>query len=353
MPTSQSPFFFENFEQMQSVLYGDSEGYYYARDGSPELTALETALVQLDGFDRVLVFNSGMSAIASTLFSVLNSGDHVLVQREIYGPARLIFEEYLPAFGIRADFVDVSNAEQLEAHILPFTEAIYLEVLSSFTLCVPDVKTIRQLADAYGLLVIADISASFGYAKWHPYLDFAMTSLSKYLAGDTGLLGGAVFCSQDRVQHLEMTRSTLGTTLMPDDALALANQLPGLAERHQQISHSGLGFAQGLRNLNAVIDVMYPRLDDKTAVGGLVSAIFDFSGGQLVEFINNLRRFRLGVSWGGSIPIVTPMTAAYRPEVLSSWGIDHRLVRFYTGIADAAELLDDVEQALTKTNSLH
>jgi len=158
-------FVFRSFREMQAALYGDSKDYFYVRDGHPTLEALERTLLSYEPADFAWVFSSGMSAISTGLFALLSQGDHVVVQKEIYGPTRLLFEEYLPSFGVSCTFTDVNDVDALEESITPDTELIYLEMPAPFTLTCPPLEQIKGLADKYQVSVMVDNSAGFGYEK--------------------------------------------------------------------------------------------------------------------------------------------------------------------------------------------
>lgn len=341
-------FVFHSFREMQAALYGDSKDYFYVRDGHPILEALERTLLSYEPADFARVFSSGMSAISTGLFALLSQGDHVVVQNEIYGPARLLFEEYLPSFGVSCTFADVNDVDTLEKSITPDTELIYLEMPAPFTLTCAPLEQIRSLADTYQVSVMVDNSAGFGYENITPFADLVAISLSKYPAGDSGVLGGALLGCEEWKEPVEMARSTLGGIMMPWDANCLIGEMESVGQRLEVIASNVYQLQSMLSAHPMVKEVYYPRGTNGKSVkmGGFVTLDLNISLLDVACFIDNLSLFQKGVFWGGSIPVVTPLLASYRVEVLESWGLNPGLIRFYVGMESPDRLYVDIINAL-------
>jgi cystathionine beta-lyase/cystathionine gamma-synthase len=341
-------FTFESFAEMQAALYGDKEDYFYVRDGHPTLEALERELLKVEPADFAMVFSSGMAAISAALLAALNEGDNVIVQKEVYGPTRLIFEEYLSAFGISSTFVDMQDIRAVEKAIQSDTELIYLENPSPFTLRCPDFASIRDLAEKYQLKVMVDNSGAFGIQSVMDYVDLVGISLSKYPAGDSQILGGALLGRGEWSEQVEMARSTLGGVMMPWNAEELIQEMANLSIRLAAVGDTALWMADRLKGHPKVKRVYYPQvIGNKRPFGGLITVEFDLDLMDIPRFIDQLKYFKKGVFWGGTIPVVTPLLASYRVEVLKSWGLSPKLVRFYTGSEDPEKLFADIDQALS------
>ena len=341
-------FVFHSFREMQAALYGDSKDYFYVRDGHPTLEALEQVLLSYEPADFAWVFSSGMSAISTGLFALLSQGDHVVVQKEIYGPTRLLFEEYLPSFGVSCTFTDVNDVDALEESITPDTELIYLEMPAPFTLTCPPLEQIKGLADKYQVSVMVDNSAGFGYEKITPFADLVAISLSKYPAGDSGILGGALLGCEGWKEPVEMARSTLGGIMMPWDANVLIWEMESMRQRLEVIGSNVYQLQSMLSAHPMLKEVYYPRdINGKSVkMGGFVTVELNISLLDIARFIDNLSLFQKGVFWGGSIPVVTPLLASYRVEVLESWGLNPGLIRFYVGMESPDRLYADIVSAL-------
>lgn len=341
-------FTFNSFVEMQAALYGDSKDYFYARDGHPTLEALEKRLLEVEPADFAMVFSTGMAAISTGVLALLSQGDHVIVQKEIYGPTRLLFEEYLSSFGVSSSFLDVNDMKTLENSITPDTELIYLEMPAPFTLSCPPLNEIRSLADKYQISIMVDNSAGFGYERVSHYADLVAVSLSKYPAGDSGIMGGALLGTQGWKEPVEMARSTIGGIQMPWDAESLLGEMENMETQLELIARGGYQFRNMVRDHPKVKNVYYPEEHSgrNLRMGGFVSVEVDISLMDVPRFIDGLRLFRKGVFWGGSIPVVTPLLASYRIEVLKEWGLSPSLIRFYTGTENPELLYLDLVNAL-------
>ncbi|WP_018963566.1 PLP-dependent transferase [Coprothermobacter platensis] len=342
-------FTFHDFNDMQAALYGDSKDYFYARDGHPTVENLEKKLLSFEPADFSFVFASGMAAISAGLLSVLGEGDHVIVQEEVYGPTRLLFEEYFPSFGVTSSFVDVTNLTAVEKAIKAETELVYVETPSPFTNKLCNLEGLRKMADNYELTIMADNSAGFGFLQASRFADLVAVSLSKYPAGDSQILGGALFGNEMWREPVEMERSTFGGVMMPWDAKHLYDELMEMPERLSHIAHNAYNLQELLKVDERVKNVYYPVMDSSkpSPVGGFVTAEFDMSLSDLPMFVDKLELFKKGVFWGGTTPVVTPLLASYRVDVLKSWGLSPNLVRFYTGDVNAEELYQDISKALS------
>ena len=198
----------DNLEQL-NVTHTD---HFYTRYGNPTNTVAEKTIAELEGLDAALTFSSGMGAITTTIMALLQSGDHVVAQRDIYGGVSKFLSQWLPKMGIETTFVDTTDYEQHERAIRPNTKLLYLESPTNPTLRVVDFKKAAALAKQHKLLSMID--STFGTPiNQHPAefgIDLVMHSGTKYLGGHTDLICGAIAGRRDLMEKIWETRTILG-----------------------------------------------------------------------------------------------------------------------------------------------
>src|SRR5271165_136046 len=178
--------------------------HFYTRYGNPTNTVAEKTIAALEGTEAALTFASGMGAITTTVMALLQSGDHVVAQRDIYGGANKFLSQWLPKMGIETTFVDTTDYDQHARAIRPNTRLLYLESPTNPTLRVVDFKKAAALAKHHKLLSMVD--ATFGTPiNQHPAefgIDLVMHSGTKYLAGHSDLICGAVAGRRELMERI-------------------------------------------------------------------------------------------------------------------------------------------------------
>src|SRR6266576_185447 len=148
-----STFEVTDLEEQARATYTDM---FYTRYGNPTHTVTEAAIAELEGAERALLFASGMSAITTTILSLVKSGDHIVAQRDIYGGATKFLTQWLPKFGVEVTQVDTTDYQQHEAALRPNTRLLYLESPTNPTLRVVDLKRVATLAQKHGIVTLVD-----------------------------------------------------------------------------------------------------------------------------------------------------------------------------------------------------
>src|SRR6201987_122061 len=276
---------------------------FYTRYGNPTHTVAESAIAELEGTDGALLFASGMSAITTTVMSLLKSGDHVGAQRDIYGGAIHFFGSWLPKMGIEPTFVETTDYDQHARAIRPNTRLLYLESPTNPTLRVVDLKKTSALAKQHGLLSMID--STFGTPiNQHPAefgIDLIMHSGTKYLSGHSDLICGVVAGRAELIAKIFSTRITLGNCMDPHAAWMLVRGLKTLAVRVQRQNENALRVAEFLSSHAKVHRVHYPFLKNHPQVavarsqmaggGGMVSFEVEGTGDDARRLTEALRVF--------------------------------------------------------------
>jgi cystathionine gamma-lyase/homocysteine desulfhydrase len=345
----------------QQEAIGQHKGYEYSRTGNPTRQALEEMIATLEGGERGLAFSSGMSAI-STVFSLFNQGDHVIVGDDVYGGTYRVLSQVFTRMGLEVTFVDTSEISLVNDAIRENTRAIYLETPSNPLLKVSDIALISELSRANGLLLIVDNTFLTPY--WQNPLalgaDLVIHSATKYLGGHSDVVAGLVVAKEKELgERLHYLQNAIGGIAGPFDSWLLLRGIKTLGLRMKQHETNARQIAQFLTEHPRVQKVYYPgdpshpghEVASRQArgFGGMIS--FDVGSGQAAEkLLERLNYFVLAESLGAVESLVSVparMTHASIPaEERKKLGITDGLVRISVGVEDVEDLLYDLEQAL-------
>lgn len=336
----------------------------YGRHGMATHRALEAAIGELEGASHVLLSPSGLSAIALVFVALLSPGDHVLVQDSVYGPVRERVEPLLARLGVSFSYFSASKGLP-EAHLRPETRLIYVESPSSFLYEVVDLVALSAFAREHGAVLAADNTWSAGllYQPLALGADISVQATTKYLGGHSDLMQGAVATSNDSLaRRLRDTHEALGLSVAADDAYLALRGIRTLAVRLAQHARNALQVAQFLEGERRVVArVFHPALPDDPGhalwrrdfkgANGLVSFAFRHATNeQAIAFVDALHLFGMGASWGGfeSLALVAPPS---RLREHGYWQGSQPVVRLHVGLEDAADLIEDLEQAFRRVLS--
>ena len=352
---------FEVVDNEEQLRVTDTD-HFYTRYGNPTNTVAEKTIAALEGMEAALTFASGMGAITTTIMALLKSGDHVVAQRDIYGGANKFLSQWLPKMGIETTFVDTTQYEQHERAIRPQTKLLYLESPTNPTLRVVDFKTVASLAKQHGILSMID--STFGTPiNQRPAqygIDLIMHSGTKYLAGHSDLICGAVAARQELIDKIWATRTTLGNCMDPHASWMLVRGLKTLPVRVARQNENAQRVAEFLSEHVKVRSVNYPFLKchpqhdiarrQMCGGGGMVSFEVEGTGEDARRVSEAMRLFTLAPSLGSveslvSIPVLTSH-AMIPAEERAKMGVTEQLIRLSVGIENADDLIADLEDAL-------
>ncbi|WP_017812109.1 MULTISPECIES: bifunctional cystathionine gamma-lyase/homocysteine desulfhydrase [Paenibacillus] len=340
---------------------GVHQGYEYSRTGNPTRYALEELIKDLEEGERGFAFGSGMAAIHA-VFTLFNSGDHVLLTDDVYGGTYRIFTKVLSRLGLESTFVDTTDAEAVRAAIQPNTRAIYIETPTNPLLKVTDIRAMADIAHEHELLVIVD--NTFATPYWQNPLtlgaDIVLHSATKYLGGHSDLVAGlAVVNSAKLADELHFIQNAVGAILGPQDSWLLIRGIKTLGLRMEAIERNAREIVKFLVQHEKVNKVHYPGLEQHPqhelasrqteGYGGIIS--FDVGSNEAAELLlSKLHYFTLAESLGAVeslISVPARMTHASIPEERrAELGITPGLVRISIGIEDVEDLIEDLRAAL-------
>jgi cystathionine gamma-lyase/homocysteine desulfhydrase len=340
---------------------GQHRGYEYSRTGNPTRAALEQLIAELENGKTGLAFASGMAAI-STVISLFNRGDHLIVGDDVYGGTYRVLRHVFSRMGMEITHVDTSEPEQVRRAIRENTRAVLMETPSNPLLKVTDIREIADICRERDLLLIVDNTFLTPY--WQNPLDLGadivVHSATKYLGGHSDVVAGLVVVKDPELgERLHFLQNSIGGVLGPSDAWLLIRGIKTLGLRMRQHESNARRIAEWLRDRSDIEAVYYPGLPDHPGhdtasrqargYGGMIS--FDAGSGERAErILSRVRYFTLAESLGAVeslISVPARMTHASIPEKRrAELGITDGLIRLSVGVEDIDDLLEDLERAL-------
>lgn len=347
--------------------YGGPAEYHDIRyirlNNTPNHLAVHQKLAAIENAEAALVTSSGMSAIATTLLTILKAGDHLLIQDCLYGGTFDLVNKDLPDFGIEFDFIDNNDPESWQDLIRPNTKAIYVETIANPLLQVCDLEAVVAFAKANGIVSIIDntFASPINCRPIDLGFDLSLHSCTKYLNGHSDIVGGAVIGREDLVFETRKFLNHLGGCMDPHAIYLLDRGMKTLSLRMKAHNENALALAKYLSRHPAVGRVNYPGLPTHPQFerasrlflgsGGVLSFELKRSGAEIADrLIASLNLAVCGPSLGGVETLATrPATTSHvgmSAQERKKVGISDELIRLSVGIEDSADLIDDFEQGL-------
>jgi cystathionine beta-lyase/cystathionine gamma-synthase len=349
-----------SFPDLQSLIDGlgaEHETHVYTRGQNPTVEVLERKLARLERGDACKCFASGMAAVSAVLLGLLRAGDHVLFVNHTYGPT-LQLAEHLQRFGIEHDLLLDLDPDRVRAALRPNTRLLWLESPGTMLCRTLDIEAIAGIAREHGALSCIDNSWATPLFQKPITLgvDLVVHSASKYIGGHSDVMAGAVI-GRAELMHQIFYRAFLlnGGILTPFDAWLLLRGLRTLPARMRQHHEDGLRVAGFLRSHDSVRRVFHPAFaastpDHRSTLAGY-SGLFSFEldsaeFGDVSRVVDAVRRFRIGVSWGGVESLIITPNRGTNEAQLHAQRIPRGLIRVSIGLEGADVLIDDLDNAL-------
>ena len=341
---------------------GEHKGFEYSRTGNPTRNALEECLAALEDARHCLAFSSGLGA-ETTLMLLLNPGDHVVYMEDVYGGTFRLFDKVLKRFGMTFTAVDASDVDQVESAMTDKTRMVWLESPTNPLLRVVDIDAVSEVAHSRGAMVCVDNTFATPYLQQPLHLgaDVVVHSSTKYIGGHSDVVGGAMMTNSDELEkQLRFHQNAVGAVPSPFDCWLLLRGVKTLALRVERQSENALEIASALARHKAVKRVFYPGLDahPNRAIAGRQMRMF----GGMVSFevadeatafrtLERLKIFALAESLGAVESLAehpARMTHASIPAAeRQRAGVGDGLIRLSVGVEDVADLIADLENALS------
>ena len=358
-----STFAFRNADHGAALFAGADDGYIYTRIGNPTIAAFENAVAELEGGFGGVATSSGMGAVCTAYFALLNAGDHMVSTASVYGPSRGLMERDFSRFGVQSTYVDTCDLEQVKQALRPNTKLVYVESPANPTMQVTDIAAVAKIAHAQGCLVVVDNTFASPYLQKPLELgaDVVLHSITKFINGHADVVGGVLVAKDpDIYQNLRKTMINSGCNMDPHQAFLVSRGLKTLGIRVERAQENAMKIARWLEEQPEMSGVRYIGLESHPqhelaarqmkGFGSMIS--FELAGGMEAGRIlmDHVRLATLAVSLGGVETLIehpASMThAGMSPEARRSAGFSDGLVRYSVGIEDVEDLIADLRQAL-------
>lgn len=346
---------------------GVNKGYDYARSNNPTRETLENIIAKLEGGVKASAFASGLAAIDAVV-KLLQSGDEILAVDDIYGGAFRQFTHIYAKFGIKVNYVDTTDVANVLDAITPQTKLIWLETPTNPTLKISDIAAIAQIAKQHNVLLCVDNTFASPALQQPIKLgaDIVVHSATKYLGGHSDLIAGLVVsATQELGEQIKFIQNACGAILSPHDSWLVIRGIETLHLRVQQHCRNAQIVAEFLETHPAIDKVYYPGLKthlnhDKAAkqqsgFGGIISfTLKTDTEAAAKDVVTSTQYFKLAESLGGVKSLLChPATMTHKSipaEKRHAAGVQDSLIRLSIGLEDAADLVNDIDQALAKIN---
>ncbi|MFC2423036.1 MAG: methionine gamma-lyase [Fusobacterium polymorphum] len=368
MPIYQtSTFIFDSAEQGGRRFALEEAGYIYTRLGNPTTTVLENKIAALEEGEAAVATSSGMGAISSTLWTVLNAGDHVVTDKTLYGCTFALMCHGLTRFGIDVTFVDTSNLDEVKNAIKENTRVVYLETPANPNLKIVDLEALSKLAHTNpNTLVIVDNTFATPYMQKPLKLgaDIVVHSVTKYINGHGDVIAGLVITNKELADQIRFVglKDMTGAVLGPQDAYYIIRGMKTFEIRMERHCKNAKKVVEFLNKHPKIERVYYPGLETHPGheiakkqmrdFGAMIS--FELKGGFEAgkTLLNNLKLCSLAVSLGDTETLIqhpASMThSPYTKEEREAAGITDGLVRLSVGLENVEDIIEDLEQGLEK-----
>lgn len=357
-----SSFVFEDAEDMRASFAEEKERNIYSRYSNPNSSEFVDKVCQMEGAEAGFAFASGMAAVFSTLAALLESGDHILSARSIFGSTHSLFNSFFPKWNILHTYFKIDELDGLEELITPKTKLIYAETPTNPGVDVLDLEMLGNIAKKHNLILVIDNCFASPYLQ-QPIkfgADLVIHSGTKLMDGQGRVLAGVTVGQSALVDKIYRFSRITGPALSPFNAWVLSKSLETLAVRVDRHCENALKLATFLEDHDQVNWVKYPFLKShpkygiakkQMKAGGCVVA-FEVKGGLTAgqRFFDSIKLLSLSANLGDSRSIVTHPASTTHSKLTSEeraeTGITDGMVRVSVGLEHIDDIIDDIAQAL-------
>ena len=357
-----SSFVFEDAEDMRTSFSEEKERNIYSRFSNPNTSEFVEKICQMEGAESGYAFATGMAAVFSTFAALLDSGDHIVSSRSVFGSTHTLFTKYFPKWNIETSYFEVNEVDKIESLIQPNTKILYAESPTNPAVDILDLEHLGQIAKKNNLILIIDNCFATPYLqnpiKFGAHL--VIHSATKLIDGQGRVLGGVTVGKAKLIKEIYLFSRNTGPALSPFNAWVLSKSLETLAVRVEKHCENALKVAEFLETHEQVLKVKYPFLKShpqyavaikQMKLGGNIVA-FELKGGleQGRHFLDSLKMLSLSANLGDTRTIATHPASTTHSKLSEKdrlqAGITNGLVRLSVGLENVQDVLDDLEQAL-------
>ena len=337
-----------------------SGNFDYGRQGTSTTYALQQILRKIEECYKVYLTPTGFGAIFLGVLSVVKPNDEILVTDSVYSPSRLLTETYLKKFNIKTIFYNPNDVKDLKRKITKKTKLIFVENPGSNTFEFQDLSQIVALAKKNKIYTAIDNTWGTPYFLKPIKLGFDMSivSATKYYSGHSDVMGGSLAISKRVFKLVEQTSKVSGLRLGPDDAYLILRGIRTLDVRLEKHQENALKVSRFLSKQKKINKVFYPykkgsqnyKLWKKyySGASGLLGfKIKSKNKNSVLKFVNSLKLFGYGFSWGGFESLALYQThQALGKRQFTHINKDEHIIRMHIGLEDPNDIINDIKQAL-------
>lgn len=365
IPAVKTPIYMSNIYRLPTdgtePDWSGIDSYIYSRNGNVNQFVLEEKLARLENAESCVTLASGVSALASTFFTFLNTGDHVVCSQVCYAAVNLLFRNFLPEkYKIEVSLVDTTDLEAVKNAIKPNTKLIHVETPGNPTTGISDLAEISKIAKEAGALLSVDgtFASPICQSPLELGADLLIHSMTKYINGHGDSLGGCVLGKKELIEKIKTEAMVnVGGVLSPFNAWLVARGMATLPIRMKQINNNAMEVAKFLENHPKVRFVYYPGLEShpqhelakKQMHGGYSGMIcfgLDATEEQHYELLSHLKMIVHAVSLGDGESLIVYNSKNGEKMELYPEVFREGFYRFSIGLEDAEDIIADLEQAL-------
>ena len=357
-PTSS--YVFKSAAQCAAIFSGEEKGNIYSRFTNPTVRTFEQRLAMMEGGERCVATSSGMGAIMTTCYALLEQGDHIISSKAIFGSTVMLFNNFVTKFGVDVSYVNLTDYEAWEAAITPKTKFMFLETPSNPLTEVVDIKRLSELAKAKNVLLIVD-NCFCTPALQKPLelgADIIIHSATKYLDGQGRCVGGAIVGSEEIVgESIYGFLRTAGPTMSPFNAWVFLKGLETLRIRMKAHCENAMQLATWLEEQNSISHVNYPGLkshpqhdlscEQQSDFGGVLSFVVKGGKEAAWKLMDSTNLMSITANLGDTKSTITHPASTTHGRLTDDQkreaGIDEGLIRISVGLEDVNDLKNDLK----------
>lgn len=348
---------YEEFEKVPNVPYS------YGRAGTPSTAAFEEGIAAIEGAFRSVATCSGLSAIITALIAFAESGDHILMTDNCYGPSRKSCEEILRRFGVDVEYYPPMIGAEIEKLFRPNTKLVFMEAPGSLTFEVQDIGAITAAAKKAGIKTAIDNSwaTPLFFQPLDFGIDISVMSATKYVSGHSDVMLGVVSTNEDAWPQVKRAALMLGLCGGSEELYLGLRGLRTLNVRLQQHQKNALDIAEWLANRKEVKSVRHPALPScpghenwkkyyKGSSGTFGIILHETNREKIASMLNGMKIFNLGFSWGGFESLLFPEQP--KPiRTAEAWTEEGFSLRLHIGLEDVEDIRADLDAGLSRLSA--
>ncbi|CAA9251095.1 MAG: O-acetylhomoserine sulfhydrylase / O-succinylhomoserine sulfhydrylase [uncultured Adhaeribacter sp.] len=360
-----SSFTFETAEQGRALFADELEGNIYSRFSNPNTSEFISKMCLLEGAEDGFAFATGMAAVFAGFGAILQSGDHILASRSVFGSTHQLFNKVLSKWGITYTYADAARPAEWEALIQPNTKLVYIETPSNPQLELIDMEWLGKLCKKHNLIFSVDNCFATPYLQTPIQYgaDLIIHSATKFIDGQGRVLGGVIVGRQDLIDEIRFFARHTGPALSPFNAWILSKSLETLPVRMDRHCQNALQLAQYLEGHAQLENTLYPFLPSHPQYelakkqmkqgGGIVTFVVKGGYARAHQFMDALQIASKTANLGDTRTTVTHPASTTHSKLTdderAAVGISDGLIRISVGLENINDLIADVEQALVAT----